>query len=232
MGDRHLIPTKSNCGQTNTDDDIGDPYSQATDHLLDLLVSLNPHLVADVGCGDAGVTFDVAQVLPYDTTLYAIDHDPTVFDPPFDEHTRAHCTIMTLVQEVNELALPTEVDVLLCRFLLLNLVAPLAAVERMRQWVRPGGHLVLMEPITSTGRVEGHPLSVGTDEIANPDIGLRLCELLADVGVNEPSIAAFTPVGLGGSLAGRYLAAMTGVDPDPASFVSLPTLVLACGQVQ
>ncbi len=195
-------------------------------------MSLNPHLVADVGCGDAGVTFDVAQALPSDTILYAIDHDPTVFDPPFNEHTKVHCTVTTLVQEVNELTLPTEVDVIFSRFLLLNLPAPLAAVERMRHWVRPGGHLVLMEPITSTGRVEGHPLSVGTDEIANPDIGLRLYELLTNVGVNEPSIAAFTPVGLGESLAGRYLAAMTGVDPDPTSFVSLPTLVLAWGQVQ
>ncbi|WP_298210439.1 class I SAM-dependent methyltransferase [Ferrimicrobium sp.] len=218
--------------KTNTSDDSNDPYAPATDQLLGLLLALSPSTVADVGCGSAGITSNVARALAPGAILYAIDADPTVFHTLSDEYTPSSCAIAPLVQDVNELTLPTTVDLLFCRFLLLDLKEPVAAVQRMRQWVRPGGRLVLMEPITSTGRVGDRPLSAESDEIVNPDIGLKLCELLIRAGALQLNATAFTPVGLGASLAGRYLAAMTGIDPDPASFIVLPTLVVASGQIQ
>jgi SAM-dependent methyltransferase len=208
---------------------VVDPYYRATSQLTSLLAGLELDTAADVGCGYAGITEDIAIALPPKATLYAVDADPEVFPASYET---ASCQVIELVQDVYQLELPTQVDVIVSRFLLLDLTNPLAAMRAMRRWIRPGGHLILLEPITSTGRIGTSAITSASDEIFDQDIGLRLYDLLTAIDADEITIDAFTPVGLGASLAGRYLAAMTGIDPAPSTFISLPTLVLACGHIQ
>ncbi len=229
MEDRHLIPTKSTSVGPNLHTEVVDPYYRATSQLTSLLASFEANTAADVGCGYAGITEDIAIALPPKATLYAVDTDPEVFPASYKP---ASCQVIELVQDVYQLELPTQVDAIISRFLLLDLADPLAAVTAMRRWIRPGGRLLLLEPITTTGRIGTRAIASASDEIVDQDIGLRLYDLLAALGAEEITIDAFTPVGLGASLAGRYLGAMTGVDPAPSTFISLPTLVLACGHIQ
>lgn len=230
MGDRHFIPTKSTCGDSNQHPEEIDPYQQATNQLMSMLAGLAPASAAEIGCGYAGITQDIARSLPAEATLYAIDIDPEVFPGPYDNLQSGK--VVELVQDVYRLELPTQVEAIISRFLLLDLVNPLAAVTEMRRWIRPGGRLFLVEPITSTGRVGTSPITSSSDEIFDPDMGLKLYDLLTAVGAKSITIDAFTPVGLGESLVGRYLAEMTGVDPGPATFITLPTLISASGDIE
>jgi SAM-dependent methyltransferase len=207
---------------------VVDPYYRATAQLTSLLAGFGLNTAADVGCGYAGITEDITTALPADATLYAVDGDPDVFPASYEP---ASCQVIELVQDVYQLELPTQVDAIVSRFLLLDLTNPLAAVRAMRHWIRPGGRLFLLEPITSTGRIGTSAITNASDEIFDQDVGLQLYDLLTALDADEIMIDAFTPAGLGSSLAGRYLAAMTGVDPPPSTFVLLPTLVLACGRI-
>ena len=229
MEDRHLIPTKSTRVGPNLHTEVVDPYYRATAQLTSMLAGFELSAAADIGCGYAGITEDIASALPSQATLYAVDADPEVFPT---SHGAASCQVIELVQDVYQLELPKQVDVIVCRFLLLDLTNPLAAMRAMRRWIRPGGHLALLEPITSTGRIGTSAIASASDEIVDQDIGLRLYDLLTAIDADEITIDAFTPVGLGASLAGRYLAAMTGVEPGSNTFIALPTLVLACGHIQ
>jgi SAM-dependent methyltransferase len=224
VGDRHSLITNSAFVHTNQ----RDPYASATHDLVTRVKSLAVDSIADIGCGDAGITDVLARSLGPQVTVYAVDQDPDVF--VHNWRNRADASVIEVVRDVNDLRLPRLVDVIVSRFLLIDLATPLEAIRQMRSWLRPGGHLVLLEPITSTGRVNHQSLMVDSDEIVNPDIGIELAELLEATHFSGIELFATTPVGIGESLVGRYLGAMTGNDPDPRDFVALPTLVTAWGR--
>ena len=60
--------------------------------------------------------------------------------------------MIALTQSAEDLALPEEVDLAFCRFLLLHVLEPGPVVRTMAAAVRPGGWVVAQEPITSAGR--------------------------------------------------------------------------------
>ncbi len=226
MGDRHYFPSKSGPG----DDRAWDPYEDATQQLVGLLQMLGVTTVAEVGCGYAGITDTIARALGPSVTIYAIDIDPDAFVRT-QERGALPPSVIEVVQDVYQLMLPCKVDAVVCRFFLLDLAEPLEALRAMRNCLRPGGHLILLEPITSTGRVGEHVVAADTTEILHPDIGVRLVDLLEAIGADTIELASCTPIGMGASVVGRYLGAMTGVDPAPTAFVALPTLVSAWGHL-
>jgi SAM-dependent methyltransferase len=224
------MPTNFDSAPLNARENDGDPYFEGTAAMLRLLHMVNATTVADIGCGDAGITKAIAGALPTRATVFAVDVDPTAIEQ-LSVSTAPLARMVGLTRDVYSLALPKQVDVALSRFLLLDLDNPARAVGAMCRCVRPNGYIVLAEPITSTGRIGSDLITSSADEIVWPDIGLELGALLLAAGAENLTLQAITPVGLGNSTVGHYLGAMTGVDPEPTTFISLPTLVIASGQI-
>lgn len=135
-----------------------------------------------------------------------------------------HAQVVALTQAGEDLVLPEPVDLAFCRFLLLHVVDPLVVLKRMARAVRPGGWVVVQEPITSAGRIHGTALSM--PDAQHPDIGALLPALVGDAGLDIVDAWAEAPAGVGGAV-GDYLEAMTGVDPgdDPVVLPPLVTVV-------
>jgi hypothetical protein len=86
---------------------------------------------------------------------------------------------------------------------------------------------VAQEPITSAGRIDGHPMSM--PDARHPDVGAILPALVRDAGLEVIDAWAEAPAGVGPGAVARYLESLTGVDPgdDP---VVLPPLVTVIGR--
>jgi len=136
--------------------------------------------------------------------------------------------VLAITQAGEDLLLPEAVDLAFCRFLLVHVVDPAVVLRRMRGAVRPGGWVVVQEPITSAGRVGGVALSM--PEARHPDVGALLPALVRDAGLAIADAWAEAPAGVGPGPVTAYLASLTGVDPgdDP---VVLPPLVTVVGRV-
>ncbi|MCX6511584.1 MAG: methyltransferase domain-containing protein, partial [Actinobacteria bacterium] len=113
----------------------------------------------DVGAGQGDVAVALAEVVGASGRIYAIDADPRTRD---EVATRAakFSQVIALTQAAEELTLPEEVDLAYCRFLLLHVVDPALAIASMARAVRRGGWLLLQEPITGAGRIDGEPFSM------------------------------------------------------------------------
>ncbi|MGH9060514.1 MAG: hypothetical protein ACRDZY_13520, partial [Acidimicrobiales bacterium] len=98
----------------------------------------------------------------------------------------------------------------------------LAVLRRMAGAVRPGGWVVVQEPVTSAGRVGGVAMSL--PGARHPDVGALLPALVRDAGLGLADAWAESQAGVGPGPVAGYLASLTGVDPgdDP---VVLPPLV-------
>jgi hypothetical protein len=120
------------------------------------------------------------------------------------------------------------VDLAFCRFLLLHVADPAVVLARMAAAVRPGGWVVVQEPITSAGRVDG--LAFSMPDARHPDIGALLPSLIRDAGLVIVDAWAEAPAGAGPGPVADYLTLVTEVDPgdDP---VVLPPLVTVVAQV-
>jgi len=156
-----------------------------------------------------------------------VDSDPHASDEAATA-AAAFSQVLAITQAGEDLLLPELVDLAFCRFLLMHVIDPAVVVRRMRQAVRPGGYLVAQEPITSSGRVGGVPLSM--PDARHPDVGASLPALVRDAGLDIVDAWAEAPAGAGPGAVSEYLAALTGVNPgdDP---VVLPPLVTVIGQV-
>jgi SAM-dependent methyltransferase len=180
----------------------------------------------DVGAGGGDVSVALAEMVGRDGRVYAVDSDPRTRDE-VARAAAAHAQVIALTQAGEDLSLPEEVDLAFCRFLLLHVHEPLAVVRMMAASVRPGGWVVVQEPITSAGRIDGTPFSM--PGARHPDVGAVLPALVRDVGLEVIDAWAEAPAGVGPGPVARYLETLTGVDPgeDP---VVLPPLVTVIGR--
>ena len=180
----------------------------------------------DVGAGGGDVSVALAEMVGRDGRVYAVDSDPRTRDE-VARAAAAHAQVIALTQAGEDLSLPEEVDLAFCRFLLLHVHEPLAVVRMMAAAVRPGGWVVVQEPITSAGRIDGMPFSM--PGARHPDVGAILPALVRDVGLEVIDAWAEAPAGVGPGPVSRYLETLTGVDPgeDP---VVLPPLVTVIGR--
>lgn len=181
---------------------------------------------ADVGAGGGDVAVALAAIVGRSGRVYAVDSDPLSRDE-VARAAAAHSQVVAITQAGEDLLLPEAVDLAFCRFLLLHVLDPQVVVARMAGAVRPGGWVVVQEPVTSAGRVDGRALSM--PDARHPDVGCLLPALVRRAGLKLVDAWAEAPAGSGPGPVADYLAALTGVDPgdDP---VVLPPLVTVLGQ--
>jgi SAM-dependent methyltransferase len=182
----------------------------------------------DVGAGGGDVSVALAEMVGRNGRIYAVDSDPHARDEVARAAAAAaHAQVIALTQAGEDLALPEEVDLAFCRFLLLHVIDPMTVVRKMADSVRPGGWVVAQEPITSAGRIDGSPLSM--PDARHPDVGALLPALVRDASLEVVDAWAEAPAGVGPGPVTEYLETHTGVDPgdDP---VVLPPLVTVIGR--
>ncbi|MGH8988561.1 MAG: class I SAM-dependent methyltransferase [Acidimicrobiales bacterium] len=177
--------------------------------------------VVDVGAGAGDVAVALAEVVGRDGRVYAVDSDPVARDETA-QAAAAHSQVLAITQRAEDLQLPELVDLAFCRFLLMHVTDPVAVLARMAAAVRPQGWVVAQEPVTSSGRVDGRPLTM--PDARDPDVGARLPALVLRAGLVLQDAWAEAPAGAGPGPVASYLADLTDVDPgyDP---IVLPPLV-------
>jgi len=97
----------------------------------------------------------------------------------------------------------------------------------MASAVRPGGWVVVQEPVTSAGRIAGDPFAMPIAQ--HPDVGALLPSLVRAAGLEIVDAWAEAPAGAGPGPVADYIEFLTEVDPgdDP---VILPPLVTVVAQ--
>ena len=176
---------------------------------------------ADVGAGAGDVAIELAHRVGRGGRIYAVDIDPATRDA-VAESAATFAQVIALTQAVEELLLPEEVDLAFCRFLLLHVHDPAVALRSMAATLRPDGWLVVQEPITSAGRIDGKPLSM--PDAKHPDVGALLPGLVVAEGLELIDAWSESPAWAGPGPVRDYLAELTEADPGDSSIV-LPPLV-------
>jgi SAM-dependent methyltransferase len=200
-----------------------DVYRRPLATALDRLGLREGWRCVDVGAGGGDVTVALARIVGRDGRVYAVDSDPAARDAVARAAAEAaQAQVIALTQAGEDLTLPEEVDLAYCRFVLLYVHDPIAVLLRMRSAVRRGGWVVAQEPITSAGRIDGHPFS--HSDARHPDVGALLPKLVRDAGLELVDAWAEAPAWVGPGPVSEYLEVVTGVDPGDDAVV-LPPLV-------
>jgi SAM-dependent methyltransferase len=203
-----------------------DVYRRPLATALDRLGLREGWRCVDVGAGGGDVTVALARIVGRDGRVYAVDRDPEARDAVAAAAAlAAQAQVIALTQAGEDLILPEPVDLAFCRFVLLHVYEPVVVLQRMGQAVRPGGWVVTQEPITSAGRIDGHPFTL--DEARYPDVGALLPALVVQAGLQLVDAWAEAPAWAGPGPVTGYLATLTGVDPgdDPVVLPPLVTVV-------
>jgi SAM-dependent methyltransferase len=178
----------------------------------------------DVGAGGGEVSIALAEVVGASGRIFAVDNDPAARDEVASQAAK-FAQVFAITQAGEELSLPMPVDLAFCRFLLLHVVDPSRVLSKMAAALKPGGSLVVQEPITSAGRINGEPFSY--PDARHPDIGAFLPQLVREVGLTVIDAWAEAPAGSGIGPVATYLEELTGVNPgdDPIVLPPLVTVV-------
>ena len=175
----------------------------------------------DVGAGGGEVSIALAEAVGATGRIFAVDNDPASRDEVASQAAK-FAQVFAITQAGEELSLPMAVDLAFCRFLLLHVVDPTRVLKKMAAALKPGGSLVVQEPITSAGRINGEPFSY--PDARHPDIGAFLPALVREAGLEVIDAWAEAPAGSGDGPVAKYLEELTGVHPGDDSIV-LPPLV-------
>ena len=178
---------------------------------------------ADIGAGTGVITELLAKRVTKTGRIYAVDQDPASRDAIADI-ALGHTQVVTLTQSVEDLTLPEAVDLAWCRFLLLHVWDPITAIAAMVKSVKPGGWLVIEEPIISAGRIDGEALSM--PEARHPDVGADIAAMVRAQGCHIEAAWAFAPVGAGPGPVADTLEALTGVEMSDSSIVLSPLVTV------
>lgn len=178
---------------------------------------------ADIGAGTGAITELLARQVGKTGRIYAVDQDLASRDA-IAELASAHTQVIALTQAVEDLTLPEPVDLAWCRFLLLHVWDPEVALAAMVRAVKPGGWLVIEEPIVSAGRIDGQPFSM--PDARHPDIGASLPRLVRSVGCRIEEAWAFSPVGSGPGPVADAVAELSGVELGDESVVLSPLVTV------
>ncbi len=184
---------------------------------------------ADVGAGAGDVTVALAAWVGESGRVYAVDIDP-VRRNQIARAAANYSQVIAITQSAEELALPELVDLAFCRFLLVGVIDPVLAILGMAKMVKPGGWLVIQEPVTSAGRVGRQSISSSAEEIRNPDVGMDVPKLVNSIGFDLVDCWAEAPAGFGSSPVVAYLEDMTETPVDADDTVLLPPLICVVAQ--
>jgi len=179
-------------------------YGPGTRRFLGL-AGLKPGMrVADVGCGVGQVTVDLAELVGPTGQVVGVD----VSRAQLAEASRlAHQMQLANVSWVEASALSTKLpsesfDLVYCRYLLLHLVEPEAALTEMHRLLRPSGILVCEDgDLTSAGSEPSSALgafaelfsSLGPTRKVDYTLGRRLYQMVAAAGFSAADIAFNQP---------------------------------------
>jgi len=201
-----------------------DVYRRPLATALDRLGLREGWKCVDVGAGGGDVSVALAEVVGRDGRVYAVDSDPTARDEAAKAASE-HAQVIAITQAGEDLLLPEAVDLAFSRFLLMYVEDPVRVLRRMGNAVRPGGWVVVQEPITSAGRIAGKALSM--PDAPRPDVGADLPALVRSAGLDIVDAWAESQAGAGPGPVADYLASLTGVDPgdDPVVLPPLVTVV-------
>lgn len=200
-----------------------DVYRRPLATALDRLGRVEGWRCVDVGAGAGDVSVALAEVLGPTGRVYAVDSDPRARDAVAAAAAeRGVAQVVAITQAAEELRLPEPVDLAFCRFLLMHVVDPAAALRQMAACLRPGGFLVAQEPITSAGRVDSRPTSM--PGVRHPDVGAELPALVRRLDLQLVDAWAEAPAGAGPGPVAAYLEDLTGVHPGDDAVI-LPPLV-------
>src|SRR5262245_48174158 len=165
----------------------------------------------DAGCGGGDVTFDLARRTGPAGRVVGIDLDEIKLGLARDEAATLGLANVSFRQaEIGACKFDPEFDVIYSRFLLTHLPDPVAAISRMRTWLRPGGVLIV-EDIDFTGHF-CHPESPALRRYVelyrqavqrrggDPHIGPRVPGLLVDAGFDGVAMHVVQPAGISGEV--------------------------------
>jgi len=165
----------------------------------------------DAGCGGGDVTFDLARRTGPAGRVVGIDLDEVKLGLARTEAAALGLANVSFRQaEIGACRFDPEFDVIYSRFLLTHLPDPVAAIARMRTWLRPGGVLIV-EDIDFTGHF-CHPESPALRRYVelyrravqrrggDPLIGPRVPGLLVDAGFDGVEMHVVQPAGISGEV--------------------------------
>ncbi|TAN30869.1 MAG: methyltransferase domain-containing protein [Actinomycetota bacterium] len=183
----------------------------------------------DVGAGGGDVSVALGKIVGSTGRVFAVDIDPKRRDQVAEIAAR-ETQVIALTQAAEEMMLPEKVDLAFCRFLLLQVVDPVAVVQRMASVVKGGGWIVIQEAVTSAGRIGESAISALNGTMKHPDIGIIVPRIVRQLRLEITDCWAEAPVGLGDTPESRYLEAMTDIliTDEP---VMLPPLVTTIARV-
>ncbi|MDA8262632.1 MAG: class I SAM-dependent methyltransferase [Actinomycetota bacterium] len=206
-----------------------DLYRRPLAAALERLGDMTGFRCVDVGAGGGDVSVALAEVCGERGRIYAVDIDPVRRNQIAARASR-FSQVVALTQAAEELTLPEPVDLAFCRFLLLAVAEPGLVVERMVAATRPGGWVIIQEPITSAGRIGRRPLSMEAPGVHDPDIGAAVLELLRTRRVEVRDAWIESPAGIGDTAVARYLEAMSETLVTEEQII-LPPLLTAIAKV-
>ncbi len=181
----------------------------------------------DVGAGNGDVSVALAQIVGRTGRIYSVDIDPLARDG-VASRAAEFSQVVAITQAAEDLLLPEPVDLAFCRFLLMHVNDPATVIRRMAAATKPGGFVVIQEPITSAGRIDDTAFSM--EGALHPDIGSLLPSLVWQSGLELVDCWAESQAWAGKGIVSGYLEHLTGVDPGDSPVI-LPPLVTAIGRV-
>ena len=204
-----------------------DVYRRPLETALDRLGVASGWRCADVGAGSGDVSIALAKIVGKSGRIYSVDIDPLARDE-VASRAATFSQVVAITQAGEDLLLPEPVDLAFCRFLLMHVHDQAAVIRRMALATKPGGFVVMQEPITSAGRIDGTAFSM--EGALYPDIGALLPSLIRQAGLELIDCWAESQAWSGEGVVSSYLEHLTGVNPGDSPVV-LPPLVTAIGRV-
>ena len=182
----------------------------ATLALLDR-VGIRPGMAClDIGCGGGDVSLDLARLVGTDDRVVGIDRDQVKIELARQEAQNVYTNVEFHVADILDHEFSREFDLVYVRFLLTHLPDPDAALRRIRNVLRPGAMLVVVD-IDFRGyfcypenaafhRYVGLYTQLAQRRGGDPHIGPRLPELLARNGFYKIQFNIIQPAGLEGEV--------------------------------
>ena len=161
----------------------------------------------DVGCGGGDVTRDLARLVGPSGSVVGLDVDATKIELARSESPEAP-NVQFRVGDLTGGLGEAAYDVIYARFVLTHLLDPRAALGHVGQALRPGGRLIVedidyrgsfCEPeIEAFERYEEIYTETARRNGGDPDIGLRIPQLLVEAGFEHIRPYVVQPSGLQG----------------------------------
>jgi predicted O-methyltransferase YrrM len=162
----------------------------------------------DIGCGGGDVTLQLARLVGSSGRVVGIDRDDTVLELARQEAEMQQVRNVEFRRSaIMESDFEPRFDLVYARFLLTHLPNPVSALTKMRQALRPGGGLIAVEDIDFTGHfcypdcpalwryVELYGEAVRRRG-GDPNIGLRLPQMLVELGCENVQMYVVQPAAL------------------------------------